>query len=241
MNKKPDFESLVNAAGDLMYTLDLEGRFTFVNKSGCELLGYRLNQLTGRHFVDILAPECVQVATTHFVAGLEGRADDPFFEVQVRTASGLKVELEVRAANLIHRGRVVGRQGTARDIGELKRLKAQVNEATLRFNQLQDEAQFGRWLFTQFGRFNEQVQMEFSRVQAGRSVGAVRSPGNFDIQEQDLVLLRALAAGANNREIANILHKSEHTVKLRISKLSERLGAENRTNLVQKAHSWGLL
>jgi predicted ArsR family transcriptional regulator len=42
-------------------------------------------------------------------------------------------------------------------------------------------------------------------------------------------VLRLLAEGRTNREIARTLHVSDDTVKFHLKNLFERLGAENRT------------
>ena len=56
---EPDYRELVEGAGDAIYTLDLEGRFTYGNQSGLEYLGYEqsdYDEFLGRHFLDLLTP-----------------------------------------------------------------------------------------------------------------------------------------------------------------------------------------
>jgi DNA-binding CsgD family transcriptional regulator len=52
------------------------------------------------------------------------------------------------------------------------------------------------------------------------------------------VILRAVARGATNKEIANELGISEQGVKVHISRLLERYDAGNRVELVNLAHAW---
>ena len=49
----PDFETLIEAAGDLIYTLDLEGRFTFFNQAVERVLGYSAAEMMGRPFTEL--------------------------------------------------------------------------------------------------------------------------------------------------------------------------------------------
>jgi two-component system response regulator DevR len=60
--------------------------------------------------------------------------------------------------------------------------------------------------------------------------GARRAPS-----ERELEILRLVAAGKVNREIATELHVSPHTVKFHISRLMRELGASRRAELVRIA------
>ena len=60
------------------------------------------------------------------------------------------------------------------------------------------------------------------------------SPRQFDI-------LRLIAEGLSNDEIAQRLFLSENTIKQHAADLYERLGARNRANCVHVAHEAGLL
>ena len=51
------FRGLVNNAGSGVAILDLEGRFTFVNRALCELAGYSEPELLGKNFSDLLHPD----------------------------------------------------------------------------------------------------------------------------------------------------------------------------------------
>lgn len=52
-----DFEALIEEAGDLIYALDLEGRFAFYNHACERVLGYPQGDLVDTPFVGILTPE----------------------------------------------------------------------------------------------------------------------------------------------------------------------------------------
>lgn len=47
-------EKILESANDIIYILDLEGRFTYVNPK-CEELGYKRDELIGEHFLTILS------------------------------------------------------------------------------------------------------------------------------------------------------------------------------------------
>ncbi len=61
------------------------------------------------------------------------------------------------------------------------------------------------------------------------------------ITPRELEILREIAAGLSNREIAARLFVSENTVKTHSSRLFEKLGAKRRTQAVQRAKEAGLI
>jgi diguanylate cyclase (GGDEF)-like protein/PAS domain S-box-containing protein len=67
------YRYLVDASPDIIYTLNHEGRFAFVNDRACELLGYRREALIGRHYASLVHEEDLERA--RFVFN-ERRADE---------------------------------------------------------------------------------------------------------------------------------------------------------------------
>jgi DNA-binding NarL/FixJ family response regulator len=61
------------------------------------------------------------------------------------------------------------------------------------------------------------------------------------LSEREREVLEAIAAGSTNREIAQSLYLSPHTVKEHTSALYRKLGARNRAEAVQRAQRLGLL
>ena len=61
------------------------------------------------------------------------------------------------------------------------------------------------------------------------------------LSEREREVLGAIAAGQTNREIAQTLYLSPHTVKEHTSALYRKLGARNRAEAVQRAQRIGLL
>lgn len=238
---EPDYRALVETAGDLIYTLDLEGRFTYANGASLNVIGYAPEEMIGRHFEVILAPHSRVVAREHFLRGLAGDNSFPFFEVEVVTASGGSAFLEVRGASLYRDGELIGRQGTARDIGELKALQAHVSERSRRVSLLEEQARIAMALYARVASFAaaseadidalRQAQLSLQRAEADR----------LGLSNSDLQIIALLAEGRSNREIAGVLCRSENTIKDRLKKLMQRLGAHRRAEVVAAAAKLGLI
>jgi two-component system response regulator DesR len=70
---------------------------------------------------------------------------------------------------------------------------------------------------------------------------AAADPGEPVLTERETVVLKLIATGATNREIAADLHLSPHTVKEHASALYRKLEARNRADAVLRAQRLGIL
>jgi len=87
----------------------------------------------------------------------------------------------------------------------------------------------------------------FAREREARGAVSLRGPRRSTLanpagltrREQDV--LRALAGGATNPQIASALHLSERTVAHHVSAILSKLGVSTRTAAVEAARATGLL
>ena len=71
---------------------------------------------------------------------------------------------------------------------------------------------------------------------------AAETPGRGDaLNTRQREVLRLVAEGLSNREIAARTHLSEHTVKGYVEEILERLGARNRVHAAIVATKQGLI
>lgn len=81
----------------------------------------------------------------------------------------------------------------------------------------------------------------------GRRAGTPPFDGNpkalteLGISPREAAVLRELAAGWSNKEIARRLDVSPNTVKTHLARLYEKLGAARRTDAVRRARELGLV
>jgi PAS domain S-box-containing protein len=242
---EPDYRELVERVGDMIYTLDLAGLFTFVNSAGLALLGSEAHELVGRHFRSVLTPHSAQVAADHFARGLAGTESTPFFEVQAVRADGAIIDLEIRAGNLYRDGELVGRQGVARDITTLKALQAQVAEKSERLGLLEGQARVAMDLYRRIAELTLAGPADPEGTERGlrgveRSL-ALTAAEKLGLDAQDLRVAELLAQGCSNREIGEQIHLSANTVKDRVSKLMRALSARSRAEAAALATSKGLI
>lgn len=114
------YRELFENANDLIYTHDLSGNFTSLNRSGEKLTGYSREEAMRMNIADVLAPGYLAVAR-QMMGHKTNNAGSTVYELEIVTKAQRRVRLEV-STRLIHRdGQAVGVQGIGRDLTERRR------------------------------------------------------------------------------------------------------------------------
>ncbi len=120
---------IVNNSPDFIYMLDDQGHFTYVNDMAEELLGYKRNELLGRHFSSIIHPH--NAAEMHNLFSEQRTGDRAPRSIEIRllvNRSGDQVEgldnseliVELNAVGVYRDKKFIGTLGSARDISVRK-------------------------------------------------------------------------------------------------------------------------
>jgi diguanylate cyclase (GGDEF)-like protein/PAS domain S-box-containing protein len=134
------YRNLFENANDVIYTMDLAGRYTSVNKVGEQVTGYSQAELCQMNFVQVVAPEHLACAREMMARKLAGQETTTFYEIEIIHRTGQRVLLEVSTQLIYQHGRPVGVQGIARDITERKRAEAALRESEERYRELFENA-----------------------------------------------------------------------------------------------------
>jgi len=130
------YRELFENANDVVFTTDLGGTFTSVNRAGEQLSGYKRDETAVMKLSDVMAPEYLQLARQMLARKLAGE-ESATDEVELIAKDGRRVPLEVSTRLIYQDGKPVGVQGIARDVTERRRAQ----EALRRLNAaLEDEA-----------------------------------------------------------------------------------------------------
>lgn len=242
LDTQADFRELVETAGDMIYVIDLEGRFTFTNRAIEEAGGWEPGELVGRHFLDVVASGSHAAAIEHFRRGVAGLDVPPFIEVEALRKDGTTFEIETRAGSLYRDGELVGRYGIARDITELKHLQSEVHEKSRRLAMMEDQARAAMDLYRQIAELTLGASSDTAATfQSVQSSLAVAKADKLGLSARDLRIVELLADGCSNAEIGEDLHLSANTVKDHVSKIMGRVGARRRAEVVGRAARAGLI
>lgn len=126
---------IVHNSPDLLYMLDRDGYFVFVNKNTVKLLGFSRKEIIGKHYTDVIYEKDVERARLFFKNGLIPQSGKSLeLRLQGKNKKSL-LHVEIRAINIEKKitggyklGRhdnrkpnFVGTYGVARDITERKK------------------------------------------------------------------------------------------------------------------------
>ena len=142
------YRLLSENAMDIVYALDRDGRYSYINASIEQLAGYRPDELIGRRFTEVLPPELRAARLESFERRMRGEDEGTSAEIEYLAKDGRRIPLELRLATIRRDGEIVGMQGIARDMTRRKALEAQIRRLAeqehRRAEQLQEVARVGR-------------------------------------------------------------------------------------------------
>jgi PAS domain S-box-containing protein len=114
------YRELFENANDIIYTHDLAGNFTSLNRSGEQLTGYSRAEALQMNIVDVLAPEFISIARQMITQKTDAQGST-IYELEIITKDGCRVRLEVSTRLILRDGKPIGVQGIGRDLTERKR------------------------------------------------------------------------------------------------------------------------
>ncbi|MDQ2976682.1 MAG: PAS domain S-box protein [Acidobacteriota bacterium] len=125
------YRELVENANDIVFTLDLAGNVTSINKAVESITGYSRNELLRMNMADFLTPSSVETAhlMTQRKLGGEERTN---YEVDVLAKDGRMFTLEISSRLAVSEGKPVGIQGVARDITTRREAEEALRQADQR-------------------------------------------------------------------------------------------------------------
>jgi diguanylate cyclase (GGDEF)-like protein/PAS domain S-box-containing protein len=118
------YRDLFENANDLIYTHDLDGNFTSLNRAGEIVTGYTREEALKMNLAQVVAPEFLEAAKT-MTARKVSDSKPTTYELEIVSKQGDRVTLELSTRLIVSGGLPVGVQGIARDI--TARRKAEVS------------------------------------------------------------------------------------------------------------------
>ncbi|HEY8186434.1 MAG TPA: ATP-binding protein [Pyrinomonadaceae bacterium] len=125
------YRDLVENANDIVYTLDLEGNLTSINKAAEVITGYSREALLNVNLAKFLTPESVE-ANRRMLERKLGGQERTNYEMEIKAADGRILTLEISSKLVFKDGQPAAIQGIARDITTRKRAEEAVRQADQR-------------------------------------------------------------------------------------------------------------
>jgi len=128
---KERYEDLFENANDMVFTNDLNGRITSINKTGEQVLQRPRNEILSKRLVEFVVEE-QRAAAEQWLNQMVKRVEIPPAEWDFTSGTGQRVRLEIGARVIGKEGKQVEVEGIARDVTERKRLEKEILEISNR-------------------------------------------------------------------------------------------------------------
>ncbi|MGQ9630155.1 MAG: hybrid sensor histidine kinase/response regulator [bacterium] len=121
------YRLITESVDDMIFSLDGEGRFIFLNHRAEVISGYSREELIGHHFIEFLTPEsgerALEVLRREMAKDGQSSAE---LEVDLVSKGGEEIALDVNAVKVFDPSGKVHIYGVARDVTEHKRMQMQL-------------------------------------------------------------------------------------------------------------------
>jgi PAS domain S-box-containing protein len=127
------YRELFENANDIIYTHDLRGNFTSLNKAGEKITGYTREEALQMNIAQVVVPAQLDIAR-NMITRKTDQEVATIYELDINSKDGRLVSLELSSRLIYQNGQPVGVQGIGRDVTERRRVEAelQASESELR-------------------------------------------------------------------------------------------------------------
>jgi len=121
------YRSLVNGISEVIFQVDFDGNWRFLNPAWKAITGYSVEETIGTHFLDYAIPEDFQTHQSQFQRLIRKEISDSRYEVRFQTKDGGFCWLEITACITQNsQGQITGLTGTLNDMTERRQAEDQL-------------------------------------------------------------------------------------------------------------------
>ena len=166
------YRKLIEDAGVTVFTSDLAGNFTYVSGRALSLTGFSPEELIGRNFTILVAPQHLEQVTAAYVLQAEQRIPETTEEFPIITHDGLEKWVEQNAILLFdEENNVSGFQCIVKDITEKRNQNKKIREADRNIRAMLQSSQEGFYMIDKDHRLvmiNEAARTQLQLVSGYR-------------------------------------------------------------------------
>lgn len=135
------YRNIIENSNDLVWSLDKNGNFTFINKQADKITGYRTSDFIGKSFIPLLNKDDIPRIMEIFHKTLSGKLSQ--YEVTIKRADGSDLTLSVNSTPYFSKGEISGAVSFGRDITQSKWATEALRESEEKYRSLVDNLGFG--------------------------------------------------------------------------------------------------
>lgn len=118
------YKNLIQTATDIIFEINADGNFSFINEFGFSILGYSKNEIIQKHYSNFIAEQYIKNAVDFYENLALNENNYPVIEIPIVKKNGEKIwisqKIIVRKNDF---GEIIGFSGIARDITEKKNIE----------------------------------------------------------------------------------------------------------------------
>jgi two-component system, sensor histidine kinase and response regulator len=126
---REQYRHLIETASDIIYRVDPQGFFRYVNPTVVKILGFREDELIGRHFTDLIDPEYRAAAVEFYRKQLKEKSGNTYYEFPCIAKNGDRIWIGQNVQPVLTGEWILGFQAVARDISERKEMESALARA----------------------------------------------------------------------------------------------------------------
>jgi len=115
------YRKIIEEAGDVLYTSDGQGKFTYINQRVTALTEYSVQELIGKHFSILIAPQWQEIVRTSYQNQFKYKIRETLIEFLIHTKTGKEKWVEQVVIMQKEKDFVTGFQCVVRDVTERKK------------------------------------------------------------------------------------------------------------------------
>jgi len=128
------YRAIVEASLDGIYQVDTSGKFIYINKAFAAMLGYKSEDLLGKHVAVLLNREILPKVMTMVKAAFSG--EKVLDEIPVKHKDGHEIVVGFNVVPLCASGSIIGLTGVMRDITQRKKAEEALRESEAHYSAL---------------------------------------------------------------------------------------------------------
>lgn len=126
MASEQNYKSLFNNNTDIIYSVDLKGRFTSANPSFAAAFGYDVDEIIGDSALNYVQKEDVLKVKRHFYNSLKGK--EQIYELELLTKSEGKQHFQMKNIPITVNNEIIGIYGIGKNITDQKKIRDQMEQ-----------------------------------------------------------------------------------------------------------------
>ena len=109
--------------------MDVNGRLVYCNSGVETIIGYKQDELVGKHYTQLVAPEWVDKTKLFYAQKFKDKQTSTNVQFESITKNGKRIWLEQTVTPLFEKGEITGFQAVARDISDRKEAELNLKRA----------------------------------------------------------------------------------------------------------------